>query len=197
MAVACAVGPPDQDALLADALARDLDRAFEHVVIAYRDRIVTFVARMLHDDARAEDVAQDVFVRAYRALQTYPAERRAGLRLRSWLYAIAHNLTRNAFRDAPPPSDSLEYDDGAPRAALLDGRPSPEALVLRAEAWDSIGDAITRLSPALRAAFVMRYVDDLSYDEIAETLGQPVGTVKASAHRGLLAVRAQLEKNDV
>jgi len=195
-AVACGCVPADADAMLAVALARDLDRAFEHLVIAYRARIVTFVARMLHDDARAEDVAQDVFVRAYRALQTYPAERRASLRLRSWLYAIAHNLTRNAFRDAPPPSDSLEYDDGAPRAGLVDGQPGPEHLVLRAEAWESIGDAIARLSAVLRPAFVMRYVDDLSYEEIAESLDQPIGTVKASAHRGLLAVRAHLENND-
>ncbi|GAC1616415.1 MAG: RNA polymerase sigma factor RpoE [Candidatus Elarobacter sp.] len=197
MGAACALAAPDQDALLAGALADDLERAFEHLVVAYRDRVVTFVARMLGDTARAEDVAQDVFVRAYRALQTYPAERRASLRLRSWLYAIAHNLTRNAIRDAPPPSDPLDYDDGAPRVALLDPRPSPETLVLRAEAWDAVGDAIARLSPAQRAAFVMRYVDDLSYDEIAESLDQPVGTVKASAHRGLLAVRAYLEKIDV
>ncbi len=196
MALACASAPADADALLAVALARDLDRSFEHLVIAYRARIVTFVARMLHDDARAEDVAQDVFVRAYRALQTYPPERRASLRLRSWLYAIAHNLTRNAFRDAPPPSDSLEYDDGTPRAGLVDAGPGPEHVVLQAEAWDSVGAAIARLSQALRPAFVMRYVDDLSYEEIAESLDQPVGTVKASAHRGLLAVRAHLEKND-
>jgi RNA polymerase sigma factor (sigma-70 family) len=196
MAVACAAGPPDQDELLAGALARDLDRAFEHVVIAHRERIVSFVARMLRDDARAEDVAQDVFVRAYQALRSYPAERRAALRLRSWLYAIAHNLTRNAFRDAPPPSDPLDYDDGDPRTALLDTRPGPEAHALRTEAWASVADAIDRLSPALRAAFVMRYVEDLSYDEIARSLEQPVGTVKASAHRGLLAVRASLEKDD-
>ena len=196
MAVACAVETPDPDALLSIALARDLDRAFEHVVIAYRVRIVTFIARMLHDDARAEDVAQDVFVRAYRALQTYPSERRASLHLRPWLFAIAHNLTRNAFRDAPPASAPLEHDDGAPRAELTDPGAGPEQLVLREEAWASVGEAIARLSPALRAAFVMRYVEDLSYDEIAQSLEQPVGTVKASAHRGLMAVRAQLEMND-
>jgi RNA polymerase sigma-70 factor (ECF subfamily) len=196
MAAACACELNDPDETLAVALARDLDRSFEHLVIAYRARIVTFVARMLHDDARAEDVAQDVFVRAYRALQGYPTERRASLRLRSWLYAIAHNLTRNAFRDAPPPSDPLDYDDGTPRANLVDGQPGPDQLVLRAEAWDSIGEAIACLSAALRPAFVMRYVDELSYEEIAESLDQPIGTVKASAHRGLLAVRAQLEKND-
>ena len=196
VAVALAAPACDSDESLAGALARDLDRSFERLVIAYRARIVTFVARMLHDDARAEDVAQDVFVRAYRALQTYTPERRAAMRLRSWLYAIAHNLTRNAVRDAPPPSDSLEYEDGEPRAALAADAPGPEDSVLRGEAWGAVGDAIARLSPALRAAFVMRYVDELSYDEIAMTLNQPVGTVKASAHRGLMAVRAQLEKKD-
>ena len=196
MAVACVLEPADSDALLAGALARDLDRSFEQVVIAYRVRIVSFVARMLRDDARAEDVAQDVFVRAYRALQTYPAERRAALHLRSWLFAIAHNVTRNAFRDAPPASAPLEHEDGAPRVELTDPQAGPEQLVLREEAWASVGEAIGRLSPALRAAFIMRYIDDLSYDEIAESLDQPVGTVKASAHRGLMAVRARLEKND-
>jgi RNA polymerase sigma-70 factor, ECF subfamily len=196
MALACALDAPDPDAMLAVALARDLDRAFEQVVIAYRVRIVTFVARMLRDDARAEDVAQDAFVRAYRALQTYPAERRASLHLRPWLFAIAHNLTRNALRDAPPASAPLEHDDGAPRADLTDPAAGPEHLVLREEAWASVDKAIALLSPALRAAFVMRYVDDLPYDEIAQSLDQPVGTVKASAHRGLMAVRAQLEKND-
>jgi RNA polymerase sigma-70 factor, ECF subfamily len=196
VAVACAAELPDPDVLLACSLACDLDRAFERLVIAYRVRIVTFVARMLHDDARAEEVAQDVFVRAYRALQTYTAERREALRLRPWLYTIARNLTRNAVRDAAPLSEPLDYDDGNPRAALLDDEPGPESLVLRAEAWESVGDAVSRLSAAVRPAFVMRYLDDLSYDEIAESLDQPIGTVKASAHRGLLAVRAYLEKTD-
>jgi len=192
VAVVCPGDCLDADALLAGALARDLDRAFEQLVIAYRVRIVTFVARMLHDDARAEDVAQDVFVRAYGALRTYPAQRIAELRLRSWLFAIAHNLTRNVFRDAPPPAEPLEYSDGAPRAELLAPEPGPEQLALREEVWKSVDEAIARLTPALRSAFVLRYVDDLPYDEIAATLGQPVGTVKASAHRGLQAVRAQL-----
>ena len=194
--VACVPAARAGDTSLNAALAHDVDGAFEALVIAYREPIVTFVARMLHDDARAEDVAQDVFLRAYNALRTYSSERRAELRLRSWLLAIAHNLTRNAVRDAPPRADSLEYGDGAERAGLADGAPGPESLALRAEAWRSIGDAIAHLSPALQPAFVMRYVDGRPYDEIAEVLGQPVGTVKASAHRGLAAVRASLESND-
>ena len=196
MFLAATVECSDPDLALARALAYDLDRAFETLVIAYRVRIVTFVARMLHDDARAEEVAQDVFVRAYRALQAYPAQRLEALRLRPWLYTIARNLTRNAFRDAPPFADSLDYDDANPRAALIDDEAAPEAIVLRSEAWQSVSAAVARLSAAIRPAFVMRYLDDLSYDEIAESLDQPIGTVKASAHRGLLAVRAYLEKND-
>lgn len=196
MAVAYADGPSGSETMLAAALAKDLDRSFERLVIAYREPVVSFVARMLRDDARAEDVAQDVFVRAYRALQTYPSERRAALRLRSWLYAIAHNLTRNAVRDGAPPTDPLEYDDGAPRAALIDPEPGPEDVALRARSWEAIRDAIERLSPTLRAAFVLRYVEELSYDEIAATLERPVGTVKASAHRALMAVRAHLENDD-
>jgi RNA polymerase sigma-70 factor (ECF subfamily) len=186
------------EAELVAALAGDLDAAFEAFVIAYRQCIVTFVARMLGDSTRAEDVAQDVFVRAYAALRSYSAERRATLHLRSWIYAIAHNLTRNAVRDAPPYADSLEYDDGNERgAATVDPRPGPDALAVRNETWEHIAAAIGRLSPRLRPAYVMRYLDDLSYEEIAHALQQPVGTVKASAHRAALAVRSFLEQENV
>jgi RNA polymerase sigma-70 factor (ECF subfamily) len=186
------------EAELAAALARDLDAAFEPFVIAYRQCIVTFVARMLGDNARAEDVAQDVFVRAYAALRSYPADRRATLRLRSWTYAIAHNLTRNAVRDARPRTAALEFDDGAQRAlAAADPQPGPDAIAARRETWREIQAAISRLSPRIRPAYVMRYLHDLTYEEIAHALRQPVGTVKASAHRAALAVRSHLEHDHV
>jgi len=197
--MAIAVAPAElTEVELAAALACDLDAAFEPFVIAYRQCIVTFVARMLGDNARAEDVAQDVFVRAYNALRSYSAERRAALRLRSWTYAIAHNLTRNAVRDAPLRSDSLEFEDGAERAAAtIDPQPGPELLAARRETWHEIQVAIGRLSPRIRPAYVMRYLDDLSYEEIARALEQPIGTVKASAHRAALAVRSHLENDYV
>jgi RNA polymerase sigma-70 factor (ECF subfamily) len=183
---------------LAAALARDPDAAFESFVIAYRQCVVTFVARMLGDNARAEDVTQDVFVRAYNALRSYSAERRSALRLRSWTYAIAHNLTRNAVRDAPPRADALEFDDGNERgSATFDPQPGPELLAAQNETWREITAAVARLSPRIRSAYVMRYLEDLSYEEIADALQQPVGTVKASAHRAALAVRAHLEHDHV
>jgi RNA polymerase sigma-70 factor (ECF subfamily) len=197
MAIAVS-GEAFAEAELVAALARDLDASFEAFVIAYRQCIVTFVARMLGDSTRAEDVAQDAFVRAYAALRSYSAERRATLRLRSWLYAIAHNLTRNAVRDAPPFADSLEYDDGNERgAATVDPQPGPDALAVRNETWQQVAAAIGQLSPRIRSAYVMRYLDDLSYEEIAYALQQPVGTVKASAHRAALAVRSYLEHENV
>ena len=179
--------------LLAHALADDLDMAFEQVVRTYQDRIVSVVARTLGDSPRAEEIAQDVFVRAYRALQTWDRPRIRKLRLRSWLYAIAFNLMRNAVRGKRVRTVGLEHEDGSPRA-IADTAPSPEARAELQDDWKRVRAAIAALSPKLRDAFVLRYVEELSYDEIADALSQPVGTVKASAHRGLMAVRDYLEE---
>lgn len=178
--------------LLAHCLADDLDGCFEQVVRTYQDRIVNLATRALSDAQRGEEVAQDVFVRAYRALQSYDRPRIRKLRMRAWLYAIAMNLIRNAVRGKRLRVVALERDDGTPRP-IADDAPTPEALIEQTEDWQRVRSAIARLSPKLRDAFVLRYVDELSYDEIAHALSQPVGTVKASAHRGLMNVRAFLE----
>jgi RNA polymerase sigma-70 factor (ECF subfamily) len=178
---------------LAHALADDVDLAFEQVVRTYQDRIVSVAARSLGDQQRAEEVAQDVFVRAYRALSSYDRPRIRKLRLRSWLYAITLNLIRNAVRGKRLRLVGLERDDGSPRP-IADTKPTPESHAEIREEWQYVGDAIAQLSPKLRDAFVLRYVEELSYDEIADALSQPVGTVKANAHRGLMNVRAFLEE---
>ncbi len=178
--------------LLAHCLADDLDLCFERVVHTYQDRIVNLAARALRDEQRAEEVAQDVFVRAYRALQTYDRSRIRKLRLRAWLFAIAMNLIRNAVRGKRLRTVGLERGDGSPRP-IADGSPTPQEHVEETEDWQRVGEAVTRLSPKLRDAFVLRYVEELPYDEIAVALAQPLGTVKANAHRGLMAVRAFVE----
>ena len=180
--------------LLAHCLADDLDLCFERVVHTYQDRIVNLATASLGDRQRAEEVAQDVFVRAYRALQSYDRPRIRKLRLRAWLYAIAMNLVRNAVRGKRLRVVGLEHDDGSPRP-IEDGAPSAQTRIEQKEDWQHVGDAIARLSPKLREAFRLRYIDELSYDEIATALDQPVGTVKANAHRGLVAVRAFLEEH--
>lgn len=179
--------------LLAHSLADDLDLCFEQVVRTYQDRIVNLAARALSDRERGEEVAQDTFVRAYRALQGYERPRIRKLQLRAWLYAIAMNLIRNAVRGRRLRTVALEHTDGRPRR-IPDPSPTPESQVERGEDWQHVRTAIERLSPKLRDAFVLRYVEELSYDEIAATLSQPLGTVKANAHRGLMAVRTFLEE---
>ena len=180
--------------LLAHSLADDLDLAFEQVVRTYQDRIISVAARALRDRQRAEEVAQDVFVRAYRALSSYDRPRIRKLRLRAWLYAIAMNLTRNAVRGKNLHAIALEHSDGKPRA-IADNSLSPEARAELRDDWHRVSGAVAQLSPKLRDAFLLRYVEELSYDEIAEALSQPIGTVKANAHRGLMAVRNTLEEN--
>ena len=97
------------DEQLCDALARDLDRAFESVVRDHQDRVFTIAFRLLGDPRDAEEVAQDAFVRAHRALAGYDAERIRALRLRAWLAAIVVNLARNrATRRRPPASLSID-----------------------------------------------------------------------------------------
>ena len=184
-------GGDDVGALLAHALADDLDRAFEQVVRTYQDRIVSAAARALHDAGRAEEVAQDVFVRAYRALQSYDRPRIRKLHLRSWLFAIAMNQIRNALRSRRRPTVALEFEDGH-ATPLSDPSPSPAAIAEQRDDREVVATAIERLSPKLRDAFVLRYVEELPYDEIAVALAQPVGTVKANAHRGLSVVRTLL-----
>ncbi len=178
--------------LLAHAAADDLDASFEQIVRTYQDRIFSYVARSLGDDGRAEEVVQDAFVRAYRALQSYDRQRIRTLKLRAWLYAIATNLMRNATRGKRLQVVGLDRDDGSPRP-LVDPAPTPETLAELGDERQRVAGAISRLSPRLRSAFVMRYVEELSYEEIADALSQPVGTVKSSAHRGLLALRAALD----
>src|SRR5579884_1402078 len=114
--------------LLAHCLADDLDLCFERVVHTYQDRIVNFAASSLGDRQRAEEVAQDVFVRAYRALQSYDRPRIRKLQLRAWLYAIALNLIRNAVRGKRLRVVALEREDGSLRP-IEDGSPSAQTRI--------------------------------------------------------------------
>ena len=87
-----------QDEALRGRLAEDLDGAFEDLVRAYQDRLFSFALRLTSRREDAEEIAQDAFVRAYRALGTYPAERIRGMALRAWLYQVTLNVTRNRLR---------------------------------------------------------------------------------------------------
>ena len=185
---------------LTRALARDLDSAFERLVLTHQDRLYTIALRMLRDSREAEEVAQDAFVRAYRALGSYDAERIIDLQLRPWLTTIVLNLCRNRARRHLPLSQPLDGDDErtAPAARLVsnDHTGNPHDVAVRRESARAWASLVGRLPVRYRTAVVLRHVDGLSYAEMSIALGRPEGTLKAQVHRGLALLRAALEATD-
>ena len=174
---------PADDVRLAAELARDLDGSFEALVLAHQDRLFTVAFRSGGDRHDAEELVQDTFVRAYRALGEYEDQRIRELRLRGWLTTILLNAGRNRARVRRVPTTELVFDPGS--------EPTEDPLD-RADQRETWGRLLAGLSPAQRTAVVLRHVDGMSYAEIAEVVGKPEGTVKAHVHRGLAALRTAL-----
>jgi RNA polymerase sigma-70 factor, ECF subfamily len=186
----------DTDTALASRLARDAEAAFPSLVAEHQNRLYTIALRLLGDSRDAEEVAQDALVRAFRAMQGYPRDRIAALRLRPWLASIVVNLARNRRRrlDDRTPPGSLEPMLGAGFDLATDHRAGPEPTVSRRETGRELATALLSLTPAVRAAIVLRHVDGLSIAETAEALGRPEGTIKAQVHRGLRELRGLLDE---
>lgn len=163
-------------------LARDLDANFEALVLHFQDRIYRFALRLSRSPQDAEEIAQDAFIRAYRALKSYPAARVQAMALRPWLYQIALNAFRNRARRKRLPLAELDTDIVSPDHG-------PDRHAEAAIRGEEIMRALDTLPDRLRAAVVLHHIEGLSYDEIASVLGQPVGTVKSNVHRGVGALR--------
>jgi RNA polymerase sigma-70 factor (ECF subfamily) len=186
----------DNDTELIEAVARDLDGAFEALVVAHQDRLFSIALRMLGDAHDAEEAAQDALVRAYRAMANYPPERIRDLRLRPWLATIVLNLCRTRITrrvGAGRPALSLDAAEPGTLEPVADERSGPAATVVRRDARRTWGDLLLTLPPAYRSAVVLRHVDGLSYPELATALDRPEGTVKAQVHRGLAMLRTAFE----
>lgn len=163
-----------------------VDHVFERMVHDHQDRLYALGYALTGNRHDAEDIAQDTFLRAYRALVRYPPERVRDLKQRAWLHRIAVNVARNRFRGAGPRTSELNGSE-------QDVGPGPEVQALDRLALDAVASALMCLPDRYREAVVLRYVQDLSYAEAAEVLGQPIGTVKSNVHRGLMLLRG--EKN--
>lgn len=173
---------PDLSSLAAD-LATDVDAAFPEYVRMTADGVFGGALRMLGNRGDAEDVMQDTYARAYRALREYPAERILELKVRGWTWTIAANLCRNRLRSrSRKPATSLDGID--PPTA---GASTEEAGM--AELDGDLQVLLLELPFAQRAAVVMRHVLDLSYEEVAAALERPVGTIKSDVNRGLARLR--------
>lgn len=189
-------GLMDTDSQLMAALARDLDGAFEDLVLAHQDRLYSIALRMLGNPGDAEEAAQDALVRAYRALAGYDEARILELRIRPWLATIVLNLCRSRLgrrASAGRPALSLDAADAGTLEPVADERSGPAATVVRRDARRVWAELLLRLPPAYRSAVVLRHVDGLTYPEVASALDRPEGTVKAQVHRGLAMLRMAFE----
>lgn len=167
-------------------------RAFDLLVTRYQHRIISVISRYVHDWAEAQDVAQDTFIRAYRALGNF----RGDAQFYTWLYKIAVNTAKNwlVSQGRRPPTDdvdavdAVQYDAGT----RLRDTDTPERELLRREIEQTVADVVEALPDELRMAITLREVDGLSYEEIAETMGCPIGTVRSRIFRARDAIDQKL-----
>jgi RNA polymerase sigma-70 factor, ECF subfamily len=167
---------------LTTELARDLDTAFPEVVETMGRQLFWGLRRICGDHQEAEDLTQETFIRAYRALGTYDSGRIRSLQLQPWLWTIAMNLGRNHLRDR---SRRPTYVEMTTESGADDPEPLDEV------AWDH---RLEQINGNQRTAIVLRHVVGLGTGEIAEVTGRPEGTVKADIHRGLKRLRQIMEE---
>lgn len=167
--------------------------AFDLLVLRYQHRVVKLVARLLRDPTEAEDVAQDAFVKAYRALGSF----RGDSAFYTWLYRIAVNTARNSMASRQRRPLDYEADLNESEQAAVESRmrhgDTPEAAALSDEIHRTVNHAVEQLPEDLRTAIILREVEGLSYEEIAEAMDCPVGTVRSRIFRAREAIDLSLK----
>ncbi|MGE5713611.1 MAG: RNA polymerase sigma factor RpoE [Betaproteobacteria bacterium] len=181
------------DQQLVERVQRGDKAAFDLLVSKYQRKIFRLLSRLIRDAAEVEDVAQEAFIKAYRALPNFRGESA----FYTWLYRIAINTAKNHLvsqgRRAPTSTeteieDAETFDDGEHLRDLN----TPEAMLLSRQVADAVNRAVERLPEDLRTAVVLRELEGLSYEEIAETMNCPIGTVRSRIFRAREAIAEEL-----
>jgi RNA polymerase sigma-70 factor, ECF subfamily len=166
--------------------------AFNVLVQKYQHRIGAVIGRFVHDYAESQDIAQETFIRAYRAINSF----RGDAQFYTWLYRIAVNTAKNhlvSMKRRPPTSDveakDAEHFEGAHRMHDSD---TPEHELLREEIARTVSEVVAELPEELRQAITLREVEGLSYEEISETMDCPIGTVRSRIFRAREAIDLRL-----
>ena len=166
--------------------------AFDLLVIKYQHKIVQLVNRYVKDPSEAQDVAQEAFIKAYRALGNF----RGDSAFYTWLYRIAINTAKNYLVSRSRRSSDYEVDvqdaEAIENAPQLQGMETPERLLLNEEIIDTIRTAIDKLPEEMRTAIMLREFDGMSYEEIAAAMDCPVGTVRSRIFRAREAIDSKL-----
>jgi RNA polymerase sigma-70 factor (ECF subfamily) len=184
---------PDTDQQLVQRAQRGDLRAFDLLVLKYQGRIAALVSRYVSDAGEVEDVTQEAFIKAYRALGKF----RGDSAFYTWLYRIAANAAKNhlvAKGRRPGADATIEDAEGFDEGGLLSESASPEALAMGGELAEVVESALNALPDELKAALMLREFDGLSYDDIADVLGCPVGTVRSRIFRAREAIDQRVKE---
>ncbi|HAU02032.1 MAG: RNA polymerase sigma factor RpoE [Porticoccaceae bacterium] len=167
-------------------------RAFDLLVLKYQYKVHSIIARFIRDSDEVKDVVQEAFIKAYRALPNF----RGDSQFYTWLYRIAVNTAKNYLvaRSRRPPSSDVDLDDAEfySGSEQLKDVSSPENELFRDQLESVINGAIAELPEDLRTAVTLREYDGLSYEEIAQIMECPVGTVRSRIFRGREAIDARV-----
>lgn len=186
----------DADALLVERVKLGDMRAFEMLVVKYQRRIERLISRMVRDSDLVQDIAQETFIRVYRALPQF----RGDSAFYTWLYRIAVNTAKKMLMDMKRDPLVLESslhsgEDGEEtsraESELSDGE-TPEAVLASKEIAAAVNAAVEALSEDLRQAITLREIEGLSYEEIADLMNCPIGTVRSRIFRAREAIAVRL-----
>lgn len=187
------MGDNNVDQALVERVQNGDKKAFDILVRKYQFRLQKLISRYVHDPSEVMDVAQEAFLKAYRALPGFRGESA----FYTWLYRIGVNTAKNHLisQGRKPPNVDIDAED----ASYLEGESelkdyaTPERLLVRDEIEETVRNAIERLPEDLRVAITLRELDGLSYEEIAERMACPVGTVRSRIFRAREAINNRLK----
>ncbi|MEY2777843.1 MAG: hypothetical protein RLY30_1941 [Pseudomonadota bacterium] len=185
----------EADQVLVDRVKAGDQQAFALLVTKYQRKVIRLIARLIRDPAEVEDVAQEAFLKAYRALPQFRGESA----FYTWLYRIAVNTAKNHLvaqgrRPIPMSSFQDDDDDGEPFAAdeAIADIQTPDSVLLSRQIAETVNRAIEALPVELRTAVTLREIEGLSYEEIAEAMNCPIGTVRSRIFRAREVIAEQI-----
>jgi RNA polymerase sigma-70 factor (ECF subfamily) len=188
------VSAAETDKQLVAKVQKGDSRAFDLLVLKYQHKIFGLISRYVHDADEVQDVAQEAFIKAYRALPKF----RGDSAFYTWLYRIAINTAKNHLvsRSRRPPGSDVEIEDAEyyEGGTALRDLENPENALFGAELKAVIESAITELPDDLKAAVTLREFDGLSYEDIADIMECPVGTVRSRIFRAREAIDKQVKQ---
>ena len=183
----------ETDQVLVERVQRGDKKAFDVLVLKYQHKVANLISRYIRDSSEVLDVTQEAFIKAYRALPKF----RGDSAFYTWLYRVAINTAKNhlAAQARRPPGDDIEAEtaEQMDMGAALKETDTPENLALQREIASTIQQALDGLPEDLRTAITLRELEGLSYEEIAQAMDCPIGTVRSRIFRAREAIDVKLK----